>query len=79
MFFRRLPVFLLLIALGALRGNAQTTTPPNRHAVFSIGGNIRDNGNQRAMDNVLVSLKQLTGPTVPLPIPAAMAISSSMD
>jgi Tfp pilus assembly protein PilF len=64
MFFRRLPVFLLLIALGVLRGNAQTTTPPNRHAVFSIGGNIRDNGNQRAMDNVLVSLKQLTGPTV---------------
>jgi tetratricopeptide (TPR) repeat protein len=59
MFFRRAPLFLLLLALGVLPGNAQNT--PSRRALFSIGGNIRDQSNQRTMENILVVLKQATG------------------
>jgi tetratricopeptide (TPR) repeat protein len=59
MFVRRLPVFLLLLALGASAAKAQT-----RHNVFSIGGTVREDGTQRGMENVLVTLKQLTGPIV---------------
>jgi tetratricopeptide (TPR) repeat protein len=36
----------------------------SRRDVFSIGGTIRDNLNQHAMENIQVTLKQLTGPTV---------------
>jgi len=65
MFLRRLPVFLLLLALGVLPGNAQNQqNQPHRRSVFSIGGNIRDAGDHRAMENILVTLKLLTGPTV---------------
>ena len=59
MFFRRAPLFLLLLALGVLPGNTQNT--PSRRALFSIGGNIRDQSNQRTMENILVVLKQATG------------------
>ncbi len=59
MFLRRLPVFLLLLALSALPGEAQS-----RRDIFSIGGTIRDGIDHRAMENIQVSLKQLTGPTV---------------
>jgi len=59
MFLRRLPPFLLLMALGVLPVGAQT-----RHKVFSIGGSVRDNVNHRALENILVTLKQLTGATV---------------
>jgi tetratricopeptide (TPR) repeat protein len=59
MLVRRLPVFLLLLALGVLPGNAQNA--PNRHAIFSIGGNIRDEIDHHGMENVLVTLKSSTG------------------
>jgi tetratricopeptide (TPR) repeat protein len=59
MLLRCLPVSLLLLALGVLPGNAQNT--PNRHAVFSIGGSLRDDTDRRAMENIPVTLKQLTG------------------
>ena len=59
MFLRRLPVFLLLIAVSALPGKAQS-----RRDVFSIGGSVRDNNDHHAMENVLVTLKQLSGPPV---------------
>jgi Tfp pilus assembly protein PilF len=64
MFLRRLPVLLLLLALGSLPGNAQGPQQPHRRSVFSIGGTLRDDVNHRGLENVLVSLKQLTGPTV---------------
>ena len=41
MFLRRLPVFLLLLALGVLPGYAQITFPAGA-PIFSIGGTIRD-------------------------------------
>jgi carboxypeptidase family protein/tetratricopeptide repeat protein len=59
MFLRRLPLFLFVLSLGVLPVLAQS-----RRDVFSIGGSIRDGTDQHAMDNILVSLKQLTGPTV---------------
>ena len=59
MLLRCLPVSLLLLVLGVLPGNAQNT--PNRHAVFSIGGSLRDDTDRRAMENIPVTLKQLTG------------------
>jgi hypothetical protein len=59
MFLRRLPLFLLVLSLGVLPGLAQS-----RRDVFSITGSIRDGTDQHAMDNIQVSLKQLTGPTV---------------
>jgi Tfp pilus assembly protein PilF len=59
MFFRRLPLFLLLLALSVLPGMAQS-----RRDIFSIGGTIRDGIDHRAMENIQVTLKQLTGPTV---------------
>ncbi len=59
MFLRRLPLFLLLLVLGVLPGNTQNTS--NRHAILSIGGSIRDESNQRAMESILVVLKQATG------------------
>ncbi len=62
MLLRRLPVFLLLLALGVLPGNAQNT--PSRRAIFSIGGSIRDESDHHAMENISVTLKQLTGNTV---------------
>jgi tetratricopeptide (TPR) repeat protein len=65
MFLRRLPVFLFLLALSVSPGNAQDRqNPPNRHAVFSIGGSLRDNNDHRVLENVLVTLRLLTGSTV---------------
>jgi tetratricopeptide (TPR) repeat protein len=63
MVLRRLPVFLLLLALGALPGNAQSQQQ-RRHGNFSIGGSLRDSVDHHGMENVLVTLKLLTGPTV---------------
>ena len=57
MLLRRLPVFLLLLALGVLPGNAQNT--PSRHAIFSIGGNIRDETDHRAMENIPVIIETI--------------------
>jgi tetratricopeptide (TPR) repeat protein len=62
MLVRRLPVLLSLLALSVLHGRAQNT--PNRRAVFSVGGTIHDGVNHVAMENILVTLKLLTGPTV---------------
>jgi tetratricopeptide (TPR) repeat protein len=59
MLLRRLPVFCLLLALGVLPGSAQNT--PSRRAVFSIGGSIRDDTDHRDLENITVTLKQLTG------------------
>ncbi|MGA7796926.1 MAG: carboxypeptidase regulatory-like domain-containing protein [Candidatus Acidiferrales bacterium] len=59
MLLRCLPVSFLLLALGVLPGIAQN--PPSRHAIFSIGGNLRDDTDHRALENIPVSLKQLTG------------------
>ena len=59
MFIRRMPVFLLLLSLGVLPAMAQS-----RRDIFSIGGTIRDGIDHHAMENIQVSLKQLTGPTV---------------
>jgi tetratricopeptide (TPR) repeat protein len=59
MLLRRLPVFFLLLALGVLPGSAQNT--PSRRAVFSIGGSIRDDTDHRDLENITVTLKQLTG------------------
>jgi tetratricopeptide (TPR) repeat protein len=60
MFVRRLPVLLIVLALGVLPGGAQNT--PNRHAMFSVGGTLRDGVSHRALENILVTLKLLTGP-----------------
>jgi len=62
MLLRRLPVFLLLLALGVLPGYAQGT--PSRRAIFSIGGSIHDESDHHAMENIQVTLKVLTGSTV---------------
>ncbi len=59
MLLRRLPVFLLLLALGVLPGNAQNV--PSRRAIFSISGSIRDETDHHGMENIPVTLKQLTG------------------
>jgi Tfp pilus assembly protein PilF len=65
MFLRRLPVFLLLLALGVLPGNTQngqqTQNVPNRRALFRISGYVRDDVNHQALENILVTLKQQTG------------------
>ncbi len=59
MLLRRLPVSFLLLTLGVLPGSAQNT--PSRRAVFSIGGSIRDDTDHRDLENIPVTLKQLTG------------------
>lgn len=59
MLLRRLPVFFLLLALGVLNGYSQVA--PNRHSIFSIGGNVRDETDHRAMENVQVALKSSNG------------------
>jgi tetratricopeptide (TPR) repeat protein len=68
MFLRRLPLFLFMVALGVLPGNAQNTqerqNTPSRRARYIISGNVRDDGSHRVMENILVSLKQLTGAIV---------------
>jgi tetratricopeptide (TPR) repeat protein len=56
MFLRRIPIFLLLLGLAALPGNAQS-----RRSIYNIGGNIRDAGDRHAMENVPVSLRQSIG------------------
>jgi tetratricopeptide (TPR) repeat protein len=63
MFLRRLPVLVLLLALGVLPGNAQVQQS-RRRSVYSIGGNLRDDVSHRSLENILVTLKQLTGATV---------------
>jgi tetratricopeptide (TPR) repeat protein len=63
MFFHRLPAFLFLLALCALPGIAQIQQP-HRRSVYSIGGSVRDDVSHRALENILVSLKQLTGATI---------------
>jgi tetratricopeptide (TPR) repeat protein len=60
MFVRRLPVLLIVLALSVLPGGAQST--PNRHAMFSVGGTLRDGVSHRALENILVTLKLFTGP-----------------
>jgi tetratricopeptide (TPR) repeat protein len=64
MFLRRLPPVLLLLALGVLPGNTQSQNTPNRHSIFSIGGSIRDDSNQRGMESIQVVLKGATGTPV---------------
>jgi Tfp pilus assembly protein PilF len=59
MLLRRLPVVFFLLALGVLPGSAQNT--PSRRAVFSIGGSVRDDTDHRDLENIPVTLKQLTG------------------
>src|SRR5215472_16737467 len=56
---RRIPATLALIFLGVCGASAQ-----GRHHVFSIGGSVREDGTDRALENVQVTLKQLAGPTV---------------
>ena len=62
MLLRRLPVFLLLLALGVLPGTAQNT--PGRRAIFGIGGSIHDESDHHAMEDIQVTLKVVTGATV---------------
>jgi tetratricopeptide (TPR) repeat protein len=59
MLLRRLTVFLFLFALGVSPAIAQ-----RRRDVFSIGGSVREDGTHRELENVLVTIKQLTGPIV---------------
>ena len=59
MFRRRLPLFLLLLAMGVLPGKSQNM--PDRHSIFSIGGSVRDESGQYAMESIQVVLKQTTG------------------
>jgi tetratricopeptide (TPR) repeat protein len=63
MFLRHLPVLVLLLALGVLPGNAQVQQS-HRRSVYSIGGSLRDDVSHRSLENILVTLKQLTGATV---------------
>jgi len=56
---RRLPILILIIGFGVLPGKAQL-----RHHGFTIGGNIRDAADHRALENIQVNLKQPTGGTV---------------
>jgi tetratricopeptide (TPR) repeat protein len=68
MFLRRLPLLVFLLALSVLPGIAQITqdkqNTPTRRARFSIGGNIRDEISNQAMENVPVTLKLITGSIV---------------
>jgi tetratricopeptide (TPR) repeat protein len=59
MFLRRLPLLLLLLALGVVPGNAQNS--PGRRSIFSIGGSVRDNVSHRAMESIQVVLKAASG------------------
>jgi tetratricopeptide (TPR) repeat protein len=63
--FYRLPILVLLLARGLFPATAQAQSQgqPHRRSVFSIGGNVRDDVSHRALENILVSLKLLTGPT----------------
>jgi tetratricopeptide (TPR) repeat protein len=61
MFLRRLPLVLLLLALGVLPAYAQSQNTPNRHSIFSIGGTIRDDTTHRDMESIQVVLKGSTG------------------
>lgn len=56
---RRFLVFVALWAFCVPAAGAQ-----NRHHLFSISGTVREDGTQRALENILVTLKQLTGPVV---------------
>jgi tetratricopeptide (TPR) repeat protein len=56
---RRSLIFLVLLISGVLPGIAQNT--PNRHAVFSIGGSVRDGIDHHAIESTLVTLKSMTG------------------
>ncbi len=65
---RRLPIIpllLLLLALGHLpakaQGNQQNQNTPDRHAIFSISGSVRDEVNHQSLENILVTLRQETG------------------
>jgi len=55
MFVRRLPVFLLLLAVGVLPAKAQS-----RRQIFSIGGNVLDGTDHHPMESVQVTLKSAT-------------------
>jgi tetratricopeptide (TPR) repeat protein len=59
MVLRRLPLFLILLGLIALPGNAQNA--PDRHSIYSIGGSVRDESSHRTMESIQVVLKQGTG------------------
>jgi tetratricopeptide (TPR) repeat protein len=59
MVLRRLPFSLLLLGLGVLNGSTQNA--PDRHSIYSIGGSVREEGTQRAMESIQVILKQGTG------------------
>jgi len=65
MFPRRMQLFLLILGLGVLpailESAQQNQNTPNRHALFSISGYIRDEINHQALENILVTLKQQTG------------------
>ena len=63
MFLRHWPVLVLLLGLGVLPGNAQVQQS-HRRSVYSIGGSLRDDVSHRSLENILVTLKQLTGATV---------------
>jgi tetratricopeptide (TPR) repeat protein len=56
---RRYLFCFALLALCVPAAQAQT-----RHNIFSIGGTVREDGTQRAMESVQVTIKQLTGPVV---------------
>ena len=59
MLLRRLPIFILIFGLAAFPGKAQS-----RHHSLSVGGNIRDSVDHRALENIQVNLKQPTGGTI---------------
>ena len=59
MFFRRLPLLLLVLSLGTLPVIAQNA--PRGRAVFSIGGNVRDNTDHHGIEGIEVVLKGTTG------------------
>jgi tetratricopeptide (TPR) repeat protein len=56
---RRSAFLFLVLALGAAPGFAQNT--PNRRALYSIGGSIRDESSKQTMASILVTLKQAGG------------------
>lgn len=60
MFARRLLIFPILFALGALPGGAQTR-PGARAAVFTIDGVVRDESSQAALEGIRVDLTQSGG------------------
>jgi tetratricopeptide (TPR) repeat protein len=59
MLFRRLTFITFFLALGAIPAAAQNV--PNRHAVFSIGGSLRDESTKQTMGSILVTLEQNSG------------------